>query len=1026
MAERKLLYANLVKRLAITCILASIVLVTISTVDRGGPGRILSKLVQPYSHEEKSDQIQTVSLSDSLLLAAKATQQGKVAEASQILLDIAPSIAANGDPTLVALLNCSRADVSIRLAEFAQANEYITTCKSNADQIAGLTREDILIEVMHLEGFQHQMVGNYVEAVDHFRSALSLAAVHRGRESLAYARTLNNYANVHYRLGFTKESLELHEQVLAIRTTKLSDHHPLIAASYGNIGNSHHAMGDYGRALLHHRHAETIWIANESVNSIQNGYTQNNIGLALLSLDRYEEAISKFNRSATIKMNALGRSHASLAGTYQLLAQAYSMAGKLDSAVVFIEHAENIYRVSGQVGLPKYSESLRIKAAIFAGQGDHQAARGTFEASLARSDSLHPATSVETLNEFARFEIARSRPIAALDLVNRSVSVNTGMRYIKGTPFNPSEETARDRLRLIEALEIKALAHLEETPPRHLEAIQVLTRALSISSTASFGTSLSHELKAISRTAGRVSELLLRLHTGESFQTVSSAGLEPLHQAVEFIQARALLEAMDFRADLKNLNGSDILVSQLSALEDELRQELNDRSSTEAGPGFSSKSNFRELTLRRSIDSLRESASSFNLRPTPRERIVGVPSAIQIQRSMAPNTSLIRYFEQDDALHAFVISDESITVSPIGSVSEARSLVDAFLNATEGSYSRELLRMSYTLYEFLVAPLFKEIQNDDLTIIASDAVSGLPFEALTTLPVESGNRPLLYHEFPFLLKERNITYGFSTTLLHSQELNPHRESTSLLAIAPQFPANSEYSNEIVRFLSSHLPDAGENPYFLQPLPSAKTEAKLVRMIVDPKSGWKGFIHGSRSMTWIGDSVSEQRFKNQDLSTYRYLHFATHSFADADDPSRSGIILNVNEEGEEDGILYASEVFGLDLDAELVVLSSCEAAKPGAGDGHGLSGFAKGFLYAGAKNLVASLWASDDYATRVLMEEFYSRLAEGEPSDVALRNAKLALINTKSPLAKPYFWAGFIHIGVPSRAASNTATETGLN
>jgi CHAT domain-containing protein len=111
-------------------------------------------------------------------------------------------------------------------------------------------------------------------------------------------------------------------------------------------------------------------------------------------------------------------------------------------------------------------------------------------------------------------------------------------------------------------------------------------------------------------------------------------------------------------------------------------------------------------------------------------------------------------------------------------------------------------------------------------------------------------------------------------------------------------------------------------------------------------------------------------------------------------------------------LFAHEVADLEINSELVVLSSCDSAVE-TGMGSEISGLAKSFLYAGSRNVVASIWPSDDVGTRILMRILYAYMAEGHAVDEALRLAKLDLLEMGGPIANPYYWAGFIHIGAPS-------------
>ena len=106
------------------------------------------------------------------------------------------------------------------------------------------------------------------------------------------------------------------------------------------------------------------------------------------------------------------------------------------------------------------------------------------------------------------------------------------------------------------------------------------------------------------------------------------------------------------------------------------------------------------------------------------------------------------------------------------------------------------------------------------------------------------------------------------------------------------------------------------------------------------------------------------------------------------------------------------MFHLKLDADLVVLSACETGLGKLEKGEGMIGLTRGFLYAGARSLVVSLWKVNDTSTSVLMERFYRHLQEGKPKAEALRLAKLSLKNDPDmpALHDPFHWAPFILVG----------------
>lgn len=152
-----------------------------------------------------------------------------------------------------------------------------------------------------------------------------------------------------------------------------------------------------------------------------------------------------------------------------------------------------------------------------------------------------------------------------------------------------------------------------------------------------------------------------------------------------------------------------------------------------------------------------------------------------------------------------------------------------------------------------------------------------------------------------------------------------------------------------------------------------------------------------------------------LSTYKIIHFATHGWLNPDHPELSGILLSmVDEQGRpRNGVLQMHQIFDLRLPAELVVISACETAIGKKIRGEGLNGLSRGFMYAGARRVIASLWKVNDGSTSELMNYFYGglKLRDGvnftqtRPA-AALRAAQLKMM--EKPLWRhPYYWAAFI-------------------
>src|SRR5215475_8540516 len=146
-----------------------------------------------------------------------------------------------------------------------------------------------------------------------------------------------------------------------------------------------------------------------------------------------------------------------------------------------------------------------------------------------------------------------------------------------------------------------------------------------------------------------------------------------------------------------------------------------------------------------------------------------------------------------------------------------------------------------------------------------------------------------------------------------------------------------------------------------------------------------------------------------LGEYRILHFATHGLLNNKVPALSGMVFSlVDEQGRPlNGFLRLHEIYNMKLNADLVVLSGCQTALGQEVDGEGLIGLTRGFMYAGAPRVVASLWNVNDQATANLMKLFYERmLKDGLRPAAALRAAQIAMWKTE-PNAVPYRWGAFI-------------------
>lgn len=280
------------------------------------------------------------------------------------------------------------------------------------------------------------------------------------------------------------------------------------------------------------------------------------------------------------------------------------------------------------------------------------------------------------------------------------------------------------------------------------------------------------------------------------------------------------------------------------------------------------------------------------------------------------------------------------------------------------------------LSRMLLAPVAKDLGRRRLVIVADGALEGLPFAALPA-PTDAAACPAA----PALVDTHEIVSlpSVATLLTQRRLLAGRRPAPGWLAVV----ADPAYGPDRPR------------------LPGSAQEAKDITAHLPAR---KVFVA-------TGAAASRQTVTGGALRGFRIVHFAVHGLLGPEQPLLSALALAELDPArrEVEGILYAHEIYGLDLPSELVVLSACDTALGREVPGEGLvSGLPRAFLYAGAARVLVSLWPVEDQSTRELMVRFYRGLLDqGLPPAQALQEAQRAL---RQAGRAPSQWAGFVLLG----------------
>jgi len=483
-------------------------------------------------------------------------------------------------------------------------------------------------------------------------------------------------------------------------------------------------------------------------------------------------------------------------------------------------------------------------------------------------------------------------------------------------------------------------------------------------------------------------------------------------------RARALLDLVtDARVDLgvevppslrRELDDVD---SRIAWLQTRLRDALLPGGSQRAAEALSEELERTEREWWRVEAAIRGRSRKYEELRSP--EIVGVD---EVRRSLPAGRALLEYWVGDRGSYVFVLTRSTFARHSLPPAAEIGARVAALRSSILSLEPPALFaRPAHELYRAIVAPALAAASSagepiQELVIVPDGPLHLLPFEVLLTAAPEPGAR---FEDLPYLLREVSISYAPSATVLAS--LDRGREASDV--------AGEERREPGLRLL------AFADPAYDRPLPldcpeamgdstrSAPSDARVRSRQVGKLRGSREEVrelvdlYGSRARAYYGAEASEDRLKSDPaLAVAERIHIAVHGVVCEPFPERSALVFAL-EDGPEDGVLQTREVFGLDIGADLVVLSACETGLGRLVSGEGVVGLARAFFYAGAPSLVVSLWqVPDGHSTAQFMVSFYRHLDQGHDKATALQRARSERIAAGGPTAAPFYWAPFVLLG----------------
>lgn len=373
----------------------------------------------------------------------------------------------------------------------------------------------------------------------------------------------------------------------------------------------------------------------------------------------------------------------------------------------------------------------------------------------------------------------------------------------------------------------------------------------------------------------------------------------------------------------------------------------------------------------------------------------------KIQEKLPENTAFISYFVGDSSIIIQTISQSGLNTFVKNKPNNFKNLCEN-VRMVELTDTTEVFKnyavAAHQLYQLLLeTPLnaMRDVENiNRLIIIPDDYLLQISFDNLLTEKIDIKAPDFSWtkiDDIPYLLQKFAIGYAYSNQLLFEDDIN-QRIQKNLKKFAG---FGLGYHNKSLISITNKLEIDSARGAKLGRLLHAPEEVKTIAQAIE------------------GDFfLNKNATKNSFLSIaedYNILHLSMHGISDLLNPINSSLVFSLLDSNF---LLRAADIYTLSLNADMVVLSACHSGEGLLQSGEGVISLARAFQYAGAKSVIASLWAASDLATKEIMVIYYQNLEKGMPKDIAMQQAKLNYLKTKkiATAYTPNFWSHLTVVG----------------
>ncbi len=404
-----------------------------------------------------------------------------------------------------------------------------------------------------------------------------------------------------------------------------------------------------------------------------------------------------------------------------------------------------------------------------------------------------------------------------------------------------------------------------------------------------------------------------------------------------------------------------------------------------------------------------------------------IVSIENLQSKLQSKQALLNYFIGETSIYIFCVTTSNFEVYTLAKPQPFKQLVAQLHKAINRIKHTLFTQVSHQLYELLIHPAQQLLQAQnikELIIIPHKEINYIPFEALLTTNTPTA-KIVNFQQLPYLIHQYNISYHYSASLLFqsissSQIAQSIPLSDSFVSFAPVYGDNLgddelEQPNNTTMggkaSFSHNIPQEAVrsvrigNTNFSELLYSEEELKGIAKLFQQQNIPTQTYLHQKASLEQLKIAVKNKK----------YIHIAAHGYEEEKNKEMVGIVLSpnqINTDTDTDtkaSIMFLNDTYTLQLNADLVVLSCCKSGIGTIAQGEGIMAMNRGFLYAGAKNVIYTLFKVYDKASSQLVQSFFQQhLQQKQSYSQALQTAKLQMIS--NPLYTPKHWAGFVLIG----------------